>query len=249
MSEIDLPRADILEVIGKGLTKADLIDAHILGPKARQRRIEDIPLPETTWHVLAEAAAEIPDNVAWNFFELGAALTYREVLAAVNRFAGGLAAVGVGRGSHVAVMLPNVPAFPVVWLAISRLGAVMVPVNARYTAEELTYVLNDSDAEFLVIDGQFLDTLAKVEQRPDALTDGHIIVHNGMAEGDRRRFDDVARLGDSDFGPGYDVSAQALLNIQYTSGTTGFPKGCMLRQCYWTATAKVAAELVDTKKN
>ena len=150
--------------------------------------------------------------------------------------------MGVGQGSHVAVMLPNVPAFPTAWLAISRLGAVMVPVNARYTAEELTYVLNDSDSEFLIIGGQFLDALAKVERRPDALTDGHIIVYDGVAEGERRLFDDLAQLGDPDFDPGYAVSAQALLNIQYTSGTTGFPKGCMLRQCYWTATAKVAAE-------
>ena len=242
MPEFDLPRADILDVIGKGLTEADLIDAHQLGPNARLRRIEREPLLATTWHVLAEAAAEIPDQVAWNFFEQDAAMTYQEALAAVNRLAGGLQAIGIGSGSHVAIMLPNVPAFPIAWLAISRLGAVMVPVNARYTAEELAYVLNDSDSEFLIIDGQFLEILAKVEIKPAALSDTNIIVHDGPAGGARRSFEAVAALGQPDFDPGYPVSAQALLNIQYTSGTTGFPKGCMLRQCYWTATAKVAAE-------
>jgi len=178
MPEFDLPRADILDVIGKGLTEADLIDAHRLGPNARLRRIEREPLLETTWHVLAEAAAEIPDQVAWNFFEQDAAMTYQEALAAVNRLAGGLQAIGIGSGSHVAIMLPNVPAFPIAWLAISRLGAVMVPVNARYTAEELAYVLNDSDSEFLIIDGQFLEILAKVEIKPAALSDTNIIVHD-----------------------------------------------------------------------
>ena len=242
MSEFDLPRADILDVIGKGLTEADLIDAHQLGPNARLRRIEREPLLETTWHVLAEAAAEIPDQLAWNFFEQDAAMTYQEALAAVNRLAGGLQAIGIGSGSHVAIMLPNVPAFPIAWLAISRLGAVMVPVNARYTAEELTYVLNDSDSEFLIIDGQFLDVLAKLETTPAALSDANIIVHDGPTDGARRSFEVVVAQGLPDYDPGYPVSAQALLNIQYTSGTTGFPKGCMLRQCYWTATAKVAAE-------
>ena len=86
MPEFDLPRADILDVIGKGLTEADLIDADQLGPNARLRRIEREPLLETTWHVLAEAAAEIPDQVAWNFFEQDAAMTYQEALAAVNWF-------------------------------------------------------------------------------------------------------------------------------------------------------------------
>ena len=63
-----------------------------------------------------------------------------------------LLALGVTPGAHVAVMLPNVPAYAITWLALARLGAVMVPVNMQYKSRELEYVLRDSDATFLVID-------------------------------------------------------------------------------------------------
>ena len=81
------------------------------------------------------------------------------------------------KGTHVAVTLPNISAFPVTWLALARLGAVMVPVNVRYTPAELGYVLTDSEAEFLVIDRSLITTFNALEKRRVALTADRIVVH------------------------------------------------------------------------
>lgn len=231
----------ILGMLGKGLTTSDLIDAHLRGPEERQRQIESEPLPATIYEVVAEAAAEIPDQLAWNFFEAGETLTYREVLDQTNRLASSLATLGVVKGSHVAVMLPNIPAFPLTWLALGRLGAVMIPVNASYTSRELDYIVNDGDAGFLVIHGDFLPVLEGMTDRPDRLADEQVVVYGSVDATNRRRFEGLLAEGDPDFVPNEVVVGEDLLNIQYTSGTTGFPKGCMLRQNYWVGTAKVAA--------
>ena len=239
MTSLDRPRADILDIIGKNLGPDDLIDADRRGPLERLRQIESEPLPETIYDVLATAAADIPDQLALHFFETGEKLTYRELLEAVNRLADGLHDFGVRKGNHVGAMLNNLPSFPITWLALGRLGAVVIPINIRYTAPEIGYVLNDGDAEFLVIDAEYLPLLDKVDAMPDALTPDRIAVQGG--EGGTASFDSLLANGDSAFVPPELAGPDDLMNIQYTSGTTGFPKGCMLRHRYWVGTATVAA--------
>ncbi|MFX7768392.1 AMP-binding protein, partial [Acinetobacter baumannii] len=84
--------------------------------------------------------------LAWNFFETGETITYGALDRAVDRMAAALAQFGVGRAMRVGVMLPNCPQMPTTWLALARIGAVMVPVNLRYTGRELAYVLGDAEA-------------------------------------------------------------------------------------------------------
>lgn len=194
---------DVLRIVGKGLALADLIDAHLLDADARQRQIESEPLPPTIFDVVADAAADVPDQLAWHFFETNERLTYREVMDGVNRLAGALSGLGVAKGTHVGVMLPNRPAFPLTWLALGRLGAVMIPINIGYTARELDYVLNDADAEFLVIDAACLPALEGMAERPVRLTDAHIVVHEGgeLVEATRGRQDFDALVAGAD--PGF----------------------------------------------
>ncbi len=232
---------DILSILGKGLTAADCIDAHIRGPVERQRQIESEPLLPNIAAVLDEAAAEVPDHIAWNFFEEGLTFTYAEVQDNVNRLASGLHKAGIRKGTHVGVMLGNVPEFPTTWLALGRLGAVMVPINDRYSPRELDYIVNDGDVEWLIIGEGMLGCLDGMQQRPTALDDSRVIV---VGEAPGRTYLRHAALladGDKNFRPTETPGPQDLMNIQYTSGTTGFPKGCMLRQCYWVGIAKVAA--------
>jgi crotonobetaine/carnitine-CoA ligase len=212
-------------------------------PVERCRQLDAEPLPCSNAALLDEAAAEVPDRLAWRFIDSGETATYAEVRTMVDRLASGLHRLGVRKGTHVAVMVPNVPQFPVTWLAIGRLGAVMVPVNIAYTARELGYILDDSQAAYLVIAEEFLPTLDSVAGRPPALTDSRVIVV-GRAAGQRQNRQDWQALHDSgapDFEPPEPVGLDDLLNIQYTSGTTGFPKGVLQAQRYWITQSRINA--------
>jgi acyl-CoA synthetase (AMP-forming)/AMP-acid ligase II len=236
MHSLDQPSSDILDIIGKNLSQDDLVDAHIRGPRQRLRQIESERLPDTIYDVLADAAVEIPNQLALHFFDTGEKLTYRELLDTVNRLASGLNRYGVRKGHHVGVMLNNLPSFPITWLALGRLGAVVIPINIRYTAPEVGYVLNDSDAEYLIIDNAYAALLEEIESLPAVLTADRIVVQGGEDS-----FNNLLELGDASFVPSELVGPEDLMNIQYTSGTTGFPKGCMLRHRYWVGTATVAS--------
>ncbi len=233
----------ILNILGKVLQSSDLIDAHVRGPEARQCQIENEPLPVNIAQVLDEAAAEVPDQTAWDFFEDGITETYQQVRSNVNRLAHGLYKLGIRKGVHVGVMIAgNVVSFPTTWLALGRLGAIMVPINDRYSSHELDYIINDSDTEWLVIDTPLLPLLEGMEERPKVLTDQRVIT---VGDGDNAKeyhcHEHVMDSGDPDFTVNEPPGLEDLMNIQYTSGTTGLPKGCMLRHSYWTGIAKVAA--------
>src|SRR5690606_13493586 len=98
------------------------------------------------------------------WFEIGVQLTFRQFDEAADKLASSLLGLGIRKGTHVGVMLPNVPAFPVTWVALARIGAVMIPVNAGYTPEEIRFVLNDGDAQFLVIDAEYLPRYEGIEE-------------------------------------------------------------------------------------
>src|SRR5206468_6362925 len=130
----------------------------------RRRQIESEPLPRNIGALLDEAADAAPDRLAWDFFEQGERITYAALRERVDRLANGLARASVRKGSHVGVMLPNVTAMPTTWLALARLGAVMVPINIAYTPREMGYVVGDAEVEFLVIDEDRLDALAALPE-------------------------------------------------------------------------------------
>lgn len=207
--------------------------------RARYRRIESEPLPGSVIALLENAAAATPDVLALQFIEGGDAFTYAGLLATVRRVANGLSAAGVGRGSHVGVMLPNVPEMPVTWLALAAIGAVMVPINTRYTAHELQYVLADSGAAHLVIHRDFVALLDGMEEPRPALAT-QIVVGTPTPVG-MLPWHDLADRSDPHFVPTVPPGLDDLLNIQYTSGTTGWPKGCLLTQRYWLTCAKAYA--------
>lgn len=199
----------------------------------RRRRTESAPVPPNIATLLDDAVAKAGDEQACLFFEDDQGMSHRELRDSVRALASALNRLGVAKGSPVGVMLPNAIEFPITWLAIGTLGAVMVPINIGYTGDELSYVLNDSEAEYLVIDETCLPTFEGMPNRPAALRDDRIVVRGG-AEADRYHgWSALAASGDSAFSVDWDVGPDDLLNIQYTSGTTGFPKGCMLSQRYW----------------
>jgi len=218
-------------------------DDYLARWEQRCREVEQSELPENFKAVIDEAAAKYRDRLAIRFIDSDdPGLTYAELRTSVMRLASAFAELGIGKGSHVAVMVPNRMEFPLTWLALACVGAVMVPTNVAYTAAELDYIYNDAGVSYLVIDTSLLPVFEAMNSRPAALADSHVIAVGDAAE-PYLHFDAIIATGDSRFEPQEDLPPGTLLNIQYTSGTTGFPKGCMQTQRYWIVLGRTAGAM------
>ena len=202
----------------------------------RAHQIESEPLPGNIGTLLATAAAEVPDKVALHFIANDQTFTYRALNEKVNKAANGLVALGIGYKTHVALMMPNTPEWPVTWLALARLGAVCIPINIRYTTRELQFAIDDAEVTHLVVDQQHLSIVGELNGIPL-----ESVLVTGKTKAGQLSWDDVVANGDTNFAPPHVPALDDLMNIQYTSGTTGLPKGCLLTQRYWLTCAKVHA--------
>lgn len=171
-------------------------------------------------------------TTAIDVFERGERATYSEVDRSSNKYARALRAFGVRKGDRIGVMLPNRIAFPFLWFAIAKLGAVIVPINMRYTPREIEYVLSDTQAKFAVVDESARSVFSAMEPWPDDLAKEQVILVGQPSDGTAAALDELLK-GVDDSLVEEDIRPDDLLNVQYTSGTTGFPKGCMLTHDYW----------------
>ena len=212
---------------------------------ARHAEIEARPFPETMGALLDLAARRFGPRECFHYFEQGERLTFAEVKQQAERLAGAFHRIGVRKGTHMALMAPNLPAWPLTWFALAKLGAVLVPVNNRYTARELRYVLEDAEADFLLLHGEHFPVLDALGPLPPRLSRERIITLGARREGSPHHWPDLLAGGPARFAGPEAVGPDDLLNIQYTSGTTGFPKGCMLTQRYFTLTGHVMRSLAE----
>lgn len=151
------------------------------------------------------------------------ALSYRELLEQVNRFGNALAALGVRREERVAMLLPDVPEFPIAFFGAMKAGAVAVPMNTLLTPKDYEYLLNDSRARALVVHAGLLDRIAPIRGELRHLH--HVLVAGGKAEG----AEELGRLL-ADASPALepaDTSKDDAAFWLYSSGTTGSPKGAI----------------------
>ncbi len=211
---------------------------------AFRRAVEAEPLPETLPALLDRAASHHPDRVIWNFFERNESYTYRQAQERVARAANALRALGVRKGTHVGIMSPNVGAFPITWLALGRLGAVAVALNTRYTPREVDYVLRDSDADFFIVHESLRPVYEAIPDKPPRIAKDRIVVIDGAGSG-YKVWDDLVNAASSDFTAREPVACDDVLNIQYTSGTSGFPKGCLLTHRYWLTMGKAHSAVAE----
>src|SRR3954471_18352851 len=188
--------------------------------------------------ILSITAVQRPDKVATHF--LGAELTFLDLKRRSDALAASLAAIGIGKGDRVAIMLPNCPQYIIAAFGILRLGAVIVNVNPSYTARELLVILADSTPRVLIT----LDALAPLAQQVRTQTTIETVIVTSVAEYSAAAADPPQLDGTLAFaalvadGARADssserhriatIGADDLAVLQYTGGTTGTPKGAML---------------------
>jgi len=206
------------------------------------------PGSASTVSALLTARAELTPDAPFVSFE-DTTLTYAEIVARADRTAAGLAAMGVGEGTKVAVLLPNSTEILETWFACSLMGAVLVPVNTGLVGEGLKYILEHSEAELLVVDSSLLEVLEAAYSVTDGL--GKRFVRGSDESGLPNGYEPYAALTEAgDSGPRASVGPETLASILYTSGTTGLPKGVMnCHNSYVTAALEFSRNYVRMRED
>ncbi|MCQ2440308.1 MAG: AMP-binding protein [Clostridia bacterium] len=210
---------------------------------------KDLLIDETFSQVLDRMVEEFPDQYAFKYTTLDYTRTYSQFRDDVNTFARALVALGVKSGTHVAVWASNVPQWYIAFWATVKLGAVLVTVNTAYKIHEVEYLLKQSDTHTIIMtqgakDTNYGEIIAQLcPELENKKPSGHLharklpFLRNVITVGFRQKgclmwndalefssqvsLETVNRMADS-------VNHNDVCNMQYTSGTTGFPKGVML---------------------
>ncbi|HEX8432698.1 MAG TPA: AMP-binding protein [Longimicrobium sp.] len=196
------------------------------------------------------------DNPSRPFVAFGdRRMTYAQVDAQSDALAAALHELGIEAGDRMALTLPNWPEFVVAAFAAAKLGAVIVPLNPRFTSPELQYMLRHSETAVVITaeNWEGVDYLARFEGFLTALPDLQYVVSVGEEDlwyDDRiHQFEDLVSSGEGRSFPRHPGVADELFAILYTSGTMGKPKGVGLTHRNLMSTAEATAAAVGVRED
>ncbi|MFL0240591.1 AMP-binding protein [Mycobacterium sp. SMC-17] len=187
-------------------------------------------LEETIGTNFERTVAAHPDTLALVDRGQGLRYTYAELNVEVDLIARGLMARGIEKGDRVGVWSPNCAQWIVTQLATAKIGAILVNVNPAYRVHELAYALNQSGMRMLISATSFKtsDYVAMIDEVRPQVPDLTDVVFLDGPDWERLRADSAAVGADALAARHASLSNTDPINIQYTSGTTGFPKGATL---------------------
>ena len=220
----------------------------------------------TIGKLVDEIAAMYPSNDALVYPDRGLRLNYRQFKQICNQAAKGFMQLGINKGDKVAIWANNVPEWVITQFSTAKMGAILVTVNTNYRAFELEYLMNQSDTGTLVlISGvrgeEYLDIIYELCPELKSCEPGQLkskkfpLLKNVIYLGKEKMpgmfsWDDIISLGDQVSDRDLAIRQESLkpddvINMQYTSGTTGYPKGVMLTHTNIVGNARSQAECLD----
>ena len=181
----------------------------------------------------------------------GRKFSYAEFMTAVNRAARLLASRGVGRGDVVSLLMPNSAEYIIAYFACWKLGAIAGPINSLLKAQEISYVISDSETKALLVHSDFLPTIESIRKELPGLR--AVITFDDEAAATK---DFNGNSNDAEVGarhavplPAPDIDRDSEAIIIYTSGTTGKPKGCLLTHGNLIANARQISQWLGFTKD
>ncbi|MRR16128.1 MAG: AMP-binding protein [Deltaproteobacteria bacterium] len=221
---------------------------------------------KTVGEVVKETAGRFPENPALISPQFKIRQTYREFYDQCRKTARGLMALGIQKGDHVSVWTTNIPEWIYLQSALGMVGGVLVTINTNYQSHELQYILKQSDSTTLFLidayrDTSFYNTVRRILPELDHHQPGQLVssqlplMKNVVYIGARENtpgmlgFSDMIKKGaavsEADLeGRMASLHADDVINMQYTSGTTGFPKGVMLSHANIVNNARMVGDVM-----
>jgi len=199
--------------------------------------------------LLRERARELGDKPFLSFACNDATATYVEIDDRSDRMAAGLAGIGVSRGDRVMVMMGNRLEFVITWFALNKLGAFHAPINTDYRGEFLEHLINTAQAEIMVLEERFVETVVACGDNIARLRELIVVPDDPSAEPatptGRWRSRPFASMPLDEAPPDTVVTPADTYAVLFTSGTTGRSKGALVPYAHGHLLNERNLELLD----